>query len=85
MPEGHQQLFKEFLQPGALLPVVIIKRFRLFQALVEMVNQLTIQTFVLPKQADLMLVTEAAVIKIGRANHKVFSVGKKYFGMQILR
>ena len=84
MPERHQHPFKKSLQPGAFLPVIVVEGFRFFKALVKMIDQLAVQAFMLTKQTDLMLVTEAAVIEIGRSDHKVFSVGQEKFGMQVL-
>lgn len=65
MTERYQQPFEEFLQPGAFLPVVVIKGFRVFQALVKMTHKLAIKVFVLAKQANFMLITETPVIEIG--------------------
>ena len=85
MPEGHQYPFKEFLQPRTFLPVDVIEGLRIFQALVKMVYKLAAKAFVLTKQANLMLVPETTVIEISRTYHEKFSVGKKNFGVQILR
>lgn len=84
MPERYQHPFKEFLQSWAFLPVVVIKELGVFQALIKMMQKLSVKAFVLAKQANLMLVAETAVIEIGRTYHEIFSVYKKNFGVQVL-
>lgn len=77
MTKRHQQPLEELLHDGAPHPEIIIEGLRIFQRFIKMTNHLPHQAFVLTGKAYFVHVAKAAVIKVGRADHKGLSVGKE--------
>lgn len=74
MPERYQHPFEEPLYYRTMHPVFVYKGLRFLAGFVEVVDHLADKPFVFARQTYFMLVAQTPVIKIGRANNKVFPV-----------